>query len=179
MMGRYLGPLHAATLDLHHAVEQTVVGGAMSDGDPTDLWYMGWCAMKAAMYDAIRTHLLPASDRHDEYQADIAELAIPPRLPVAIKDHVAWMGAEGLTRSEHERRITGTIYVIVGGNLMGGAVIAKSLRTDLPRASLGYSDRPSEMAYLNQLRHRADCVEAARVCFQALLDACVEIEGWK
>lgn len=170
-------PLHAATLDLHHAVEATAVGAAMAAGRPPRLWYAGWLAMKGALHARLDPALAPASRRAALYAADLAALGIGAKPPAAVAAHVAWIDATD-DPAERERRVTGAAYVMVGGALMGGEVIRRRLDPALPSESFRSPDRATEMAMLQQYRQRADCVAEARACFQALIDACAEIEGW-
>lgn len=170
-------PLHAATLDLHHAVEATAVGAAMASGRPPPLWYAGWLAMKGALHARLDPALAPASRRAAAYAADLAALGIAAPAPAAAAAHVAWIDATE-DPAERERRVTGAAYVMVGGALMGGEVIRRRLDPALPSKSFRSPDRATEMAMLQQYRQRADCVAEARACFQALIDACAEIEGW-
>lgn len=175
-MMKSLGPLHGATMDLHHAVERTPVGAAMAAGKPPRLWYAGWLKMKGAIHARIDRGLAPVSRRADAYAADLVALGLDVPIPSAVMAHVAWL--DDAEAAERERRFTGTAYVMVGGALMGGEVIRRRLGPDLPAASFGSACRQTEMAILLQYRQRGDCADQARACFQALIDACAEIEGW-
>jgi hypothetical protein len=77
--------------------------------------------------------------------------------------------------ADAERRMTGTIYVTCGG-MFGAAEIATRLKgSGLPTGALRTRDAETEMAFLNQLRHRADCVPEANYTFGTYMAASREI----
>lgn len=183
-----LGPLHAETLDLHHAIEHdTHLGRALVHGTPTPGEYIEWLAMKAGFFRAVETGdppMLPAACRSDLYDADAeamaARLGVPvPRETAASVAHAAWLNDPGIAAAERERRRTGTIYVCAG-SVFGSAVIRRQIAAhapDWPMQALVFRDRPAEIAYLHQLRQRGDCADEARACFAAMITACDEIEA--
>lgn len=175
---RFLGPLHAGTENLHHAVERTAVGTAMSEGNPSPEWYMGWLVMKRSMYSILRPVIPARIDRTAAFSADLEALGVLVIEPAAVPPYLAWCNDPDVSPVERERRLTGAAYVLVGSVLMGGPVIAQRLAPHLPRASFESADRDVEMALLRQMRQRGDCILEARMCFSAMLEALREIETW-
>lgn len=181
-----LGPLHAETLDLHHAIEHdTHLGRALVHGRPTAAEYLAWLAMKAGFFRAVETGdppMLPAAHRSGLYDADAEAMAARLGLPVPVETaastaHAAWLSEPGISATERERRRTGTIYVCAG-SVFGSAVIRRQIAAhapDWPVSAMVFRDKQAEIAYLHQLRQRGDCAAEARTCFAAMIAACEEI----
>lgn len=177
------GPLHAATLDLHHYVEQSVeLGRAVASGLATTAQFVAWLAKSAWLFDMIERHIPTPCQRSADFRRDIACIwsrPLPPK-PRAIELHEVWLFDRTQAETELERRMTGTIYVCCGA-AFGSAVIAKAINTHRPHlqtSSLLMKDRQTELAYLAQLRQRGDCVVAARRTFRTVADACEELQAW-
>jgi len=175
----FRGPLHAGTKDLHHYIEHdTVLGGAMAHGTPTLEQYAGWLTMKVHTFSPVESEMLPAARRADLYAADAAEIGLDFPETKALIKHREWLSDPSISKTERERRKTGTIYVCAG-SVFGSALIKKRINAvcpDWPVTSLCFRDQASEIAYLSQLRQRGDCVAEARVCFAAMIAACEEIQ---
>lgn len=175
---RWRGPQYAATKDLHHYIENnTELGRIMHAGDPTPQQYIGWLSFKARFFDIVDPHIPPASRRGDRYRADIFAMGAQPVVLKGSEKHVTWVNAEGLTDGERERRMTGTAYVSVG-SVFGSLEIRNRMLSNglnYPMTSLTFVDRSTELAFLNQLRNRADCSEQSFITFAAMVECCNEI----
>ena len=175
-MRGWRGPLHAATLDLHHFIEaETAVGRAMAGASPTPAQYLGWLSMKLAFARMVHRHVPRACRRADALSAAITDMGERAWEFRAAEAHAAWI-AEG-AEDEQERRRTGTMYVVCGA-MFGGEEIARKLaHTGLPTACLQIQDKAVELPFLYQLRQRADCILPARRTFEAMVACCKEIEA--
>lgn len=168
---RYMGPVHAATLTLHHHIEHMPVGQAMKSGHPPMQWFAGWLSMKAALHRVLDDGYLPRCCRKsDAYEADLADLSVSVPVPMPMVEFCETL--------KTEVRRAGASYVLIGGNLMGGEVIRRALGPEYPQRSFLWDDRETAMHFLRQLRNRADAIEPAIECFQALIDSCEEIKSW-
>lgn len=172
VQAEWKGPLHAGTLDLHHYIEhETIVGAAMAAGKPARKHFVGWLCMKKALHDAIAPALPECCRRGHLYAKALQEMGAADNPPEAIMRYC--FGLEG------EQQTTGAAYVLIGGELMGGRVIAKRLADNapqFPRSAFVWSPRDAldAMVVLRQYRMRADCILEARQCFAALIDSCEE-----
>jgi hypothetical protein len=175
MRKRYRGPLHAGTRDQHHAVEtDTRLGRIMTSGEITAPILAEWLGMKLDMFRLIDRHIPPSARRAAQIMDDLAALGITPRPLEAIKRHQDWLKS-ATWPPDAERRLTGTIYVTCGG-MFGAAEIATRLKGgNLPTSALRTRDPETEMAFLNQLRYRADCIAEAIYTFETFGAACREI----
>lgn len=166
-MRGFRGALHAGTMDLHHAVEETPLGKAMSTGQATVHDYASWLAMEAPVYAKLDP-TLPEPFRRSEKIAHDRSL-----LPAKPPCHATTELAHNLTT---ERWLTAATYVMLGSVLMGGAVIAKALPDSYPKTSFVVPHRDFLLWHLKQLRQRSDCVYEARMVFAYLLQACNELK---
>lgn len=174
-MRGYKGPLHAGTADLHHWIEhRTDVGRRMAAGTPCRQLYAGWLSMKLHFARMVHRHVPPACQRADALAGALIEMGADVLPLVAAREHAEWLarGAEW----ERERRMTGTMYVVVG-SMFGAEQIARLLAgTGLPVACLRQNDAATEVAFLRQLRQRGDCLPEAMMTFEAMIACCDEIE---
>jgi len=175
----FRGPLHAGTVDLHHYLEnETVLGYAMSHGEPSAAQYLTWLRMKAKFFRAVEARMLPAARRAETFEADgdsLAEKLGHDALEMPAADaHVAWLDACGLSDAERERRRTGSIYVCAGSVFGAHVIRARILGMcpEWPVTAQAFTDRAAEVAYLEQLRQRGDCISEARACFLAMGEVC-------
>lgn len=179
---KFQGPLHAGTMDLHHYIEhETELGRVMASGEPTAKQYLAWLRMKASFFAPVEDRMLPECRRKDAYTTDADALAEELGWDVpateAAEKHAEWLLSPAATAAEKERRATGTIYVCAG-SIFGAAKIrqrVEEISPDWPVGSLQFVSRASEVAYINQLRRRGDCVDEARACFEAMIRACEEL----
>ena len=174
------GPMYHGSKDLHHYIEtETLLGQLMVQGAPTRQQFAGWLSFKAQFFDGIERHIPPACHRATAYRRDLASLGISEIPMMGAVQHRAWLDAPGLSPPERERRLTGTAYVCVG-SVFGAERIRKLLAQagkDYPVSSLQFSDHRTEIAYLQQLRHRGDCVYEAMQTFARMVKCCNEITG--
>lgn len=161
--------LHAATRDLHHAVEQTAHGRAMADGTVTAQAWADWLEAMFVLHQAVDEWLPRPLRRAEALLEDMMEMPVARPTPEAIPAFAAacW----------NEQTATGAGYVLTGAHLMGGALIAKRIGNRLPTRHLRWDDRPAAVAAFRPLRERGDCVSGAKECFKALLLAAKEIEA--
>ena len=168
---KYLGPVHAATLTLHHQIESMVVGQAMKSGNPPMPWFAGWLSMKGELHRVLDDGYLPRCCRkYQSYVEDLSSLPFTVPVPQAMLEFASTLN--------NESRRAGAAYVLIGGNLMGGEVIRRALGPEYPQKSFLWDDRETAMHFLRQLRHRADAIEPAIECFSALIASCEEIKEW-
>ena len=166
-----LGPLHEATRDLHHAVEMTALGRAMSEGRPTYAQYARWLAMKGALHCAVDPFLPESLRRSGHYFRDMACIGWIMPVPESIEALIA--DIEGLDQGD----LAGLLYVLIGGNMMGGEVIRRRLVENGCRWPMScFMDdetRKRGMPLLLKWRQIDDpkAVALARKTFQALIDA--------
>lgn len=169
---KYMGPVHAATLTLHHHIEHMAVGQAMKSGRPPMHWFAGWLSMKGELHRVLDDGYLPRCCRKAEaYREDLASLPFQVPVPEAMLKFAATL--------DTEVRRAGAAYVLIGGNLMGGEVIRRALGPEYPQKSFLWDDRETAMHFLRQLRQRADAIEPAIECFEALIASCEEIKDWR
>lgn len=163
----FKGPLHAGTIDLHHAVEETQLGKVMSTGQATVHDYAAWLAMEAPIYAKLDPVLPEPFRRSKKIAHDRGLLPLKPPCRTTTE-----LAAEFKT----ERWLTAATYVMLGSVLMGGAVIAKALPDHYPKSSFVVPHRDFLLWHLKQLRQRGDCVYEARMVFAHLLQACNELK---
>jgi len=167
-----LGPLHAATRDLHHAVEQTAFGQAMASGQVSEQAWTDWLQALRVLHMRVDAFAPPALRRAREVMDDLVEMhgrGFRPRLLHAPQCFL------GEIQDEHAG--LGAVYVLGGAHVMGGALIARRLNGRLPTAHLSYNDndRRDAVAAVKALRGRDELAAAARACFMALLNISNEI----
>lgn len=169
-----LGPLHAATRDLHHAVEQTAFGQAMASGQVSDQAWTDWLQALRVLHMRVDPFAVPILRRANEVMADIVEMhgrGFRPRLLLSPQQFVE--------QANDEQFCLGAVYVLGGAHVMGGALIAKRLNGRLPTAHLAYNDgdRREAVAAVKALRDRDELAAAARACFSVLIEIGKEIEA--
>jgi heme oxygenase len=163
-----LGPLHAATRDLHHAVEQTALGRSMADGTVSAQAWADWLDVLLRLHEEVDEWMPPVLRRAEAVLEDLMELPAARRVDSADLF---------IAKTWCERTAIGAGYVVVGAHLMGGAIIAKKIGGRLPTRHLQWGDRKAALLAFKPLRHRADCTDGAVGCFEALLDVCRAIEA--
>jgi heme oxygenase len=161
-----LGPLHAATRDLHHAVEQTAHGRAMADGTVSKQAWADWLEALATIHAHVDEWLPKLLRREDELIEDLVKLP-PARTLHSIESFVAELWQEEMA--------VGAGYVLTGAHLMGGKLICARLGNRLPAAHLRWASRKEALDAFAPLRQRVDCVDGAIRCFQTLLAVAEEI----
>jgi hypothetical protein len=166
-----LGPLHAATRDLHHACEKHPVGAAMSSGKPPKQWYADWVAVLLAIH-AYTDHLVPEAAQRaeqclDDFNYMVYVEGIKPRCPPVVLDYVRNMKQDDLLAAA---------YVLTGAHLFGGEIMRKRLE-GYPTQHLVWDDRKQVLAWFTPLRQREELAESARRCFAVLLAAMDTIQG--
>jgi heme oxygenase len=169
-----LGPLHAATRDLHHAVEQTAFGQAMASGQVSEQAWTDWLQALRVLHMRVDPFAAPVLRRADEVMDDIIEMhgrGFKPRLLLSPQRFV--------DQANDEQFCLGAVYVLGGAHVMGGALIAKRVAGRLPTAHLVYNDgdRREAVAAVKALRDRNELAAAARACFSVLIDIGNEIEA--
>jgi heme oxygenase len=169
-----LGALHAATRDLHHAVEQTAFGQAMASGQISEQAWTDWLQALRVLHTRVDPFAPPVLRRADEVMQDIVEMhgrGLKPRLLLSPQKFIE--------RADDEQSCLGAVYVLGGAHVMGGALIAKRVAGRLPTAHLVYNDdgRRVAVAAVKELRDRDELAPAARACFAALIEIGNEIEA--
>lgn len=167
-----LGPLHKATRDLHHAVEQTEFGTAMASGRVTPEAWTIWLRALFDIHYMIDNWAPDALKRSDEVKQDLLEMYKRGYSANPI-DSVRLY----LESIKTEEQALGAVYVLGGAHVMGGAIIRNRLNGRLPCAHLTYPDneRRDAVAAVKSLRDNINLQEPARACFSALLLSCQEI----
>ena len=172
------GPQYHGTENLHHHIEKnTILGQTMHKGNPTPEQYIGWLSFKARFFDGVDRYIPPSCRRGERYRADIVAMGAKPVTLDAAERHLEWLIQPGLSEPEAERRRTGTAYVCVGSVFGSLEIRSRMMRAGMqyPMAALDFSERETELAYLNQLRHRADCIHEAMVTFRRMTECCEQI----
>lgn len=158
--------LRDATRDLHHAVEQTPLGRAMSSGAMPATWWSDWIGALHTIHTHLDPHLAPSLHRVVALATDLAHL--PEPVPTETAPRFA------LTLTTPEAR-DAAAYVLCGAHLMGGAIAERRLGHALPCAHLRWPDRRAALDAWRPLRDRADLAPLARDTFAALLAISTEI----
>lgn len=168
-----LGPLHAATRDLHHSIEQTPFGKSMASGDVDPQEWTIWLRSLYDIHYMIDNWAPDALKRADEVKQDLLEMYKRGYSASPI-DSVRLY----LDNIKTEDQALGAIYVLGGAHVMGGAIIQKQINGKLPCSHLIYPDdtRRNAVAAVKSLRDRNELSEHARDCFKILITIANHIE---
>jgi hypothetical protein len=169
-----LGPLHAATRDLHHAVEQTALGRAMADGSVSEQDWADWLLALFIIHSFVDKKAPPVLRRTVQVRRDIEFMQ--ERGVWSTVTSAPWKFTQGL---QDDNDFEGAIYVLAGAHVMGGALIRKRIGDRLPSEHLFFDEdaRRGAVAEVRLFRDRPELAQGARNCFQALLDTAREIEA--
>lgn len=141
----------------------------MASGKPPRGWYARWVRALLQIHERLDEVLPPVVHRCDGLRADLAALG-GDLVPASTS---AQAYAETLA---DELSLAGAAYVMTGAHLMGGEIMRRRLE-GYPTQHLVWDDRKAALAVLAEFRERADIVEPARACFQALLTIMDEIQN--
>lgn len=168
---KQIKPLWEETRDLHHACEKHAVGGAMSTGNPPELWYNAWLNALLIVHTFIDPHAPDTLGRASRIQDDIITMGF-----MGFGGFLTIDSAVSYAKTlKSEKDFSGAIYVLTGAHLMGGEIMRRRLET-FPTKHLEWDDRKGAIAILQTYRTRSDITEEARACFQALLNIMDEIQ---
>jgi heme oxygenase len=171
-----LGPLHNATRDLHHAIEQTPFGKAMANGTVKPEEWTIWLKSLYDIHSVIDKWAPNALKRSEEVRQDLLVMNERGFFDMgtieSVKDYLV---------NIDDKQALGAVYVLGGAHVMGGAVIQRQIAGKLPCSHLTYPDdtRREAVAAVRTLRDKDELTEAARNCFGILISIANYIEGKK
>lgn len=171
-----LGPLHKATRDLHHSIEQTPFGKSMSTGDIGPKEWTIWLKALYDIHSVIDNWAPDALKRSNEVKQDLIamnELGYNADEIESVKSF--------LDNIETEEQALGAVYVLGGAHVMGGAIIQRQIVGKLPCSHLTYPDdtRRDAVAAVKSLRDKIELSDHARDCFKVLITIANHIEQMK
>lgn len=168
-----LGPLHKATRDLHHAVEQTSFGMAMASGRVSSEAWTTWLKALYEIHSVVDRWAPVSLQRSKEVEADLLEMHKRGFKEVSLQSPTIF--ANSITE---EQKALGAVYVLGGAHVMGGAIIRNRMNGRLPCSHITYEDedRRNAVAAVKSLRDSIQLADYARDCFSTLLLTCQEIE---
>lgn len=161
-------PLWEVTRDLHHVCEQHPVGSALASGKPPLQWYADWLGCLHQIHSMIDNDAPRVIHRAKQVQADVDLMEVKPNQNGACTTY-----CEQLKKDLKHRQ--GAIYVLTGAHLMGGEIMCRRLE-GYPTNHLEWDDRQTALVELKKYREQDSLGDAARVCFQALLNMMDEIQ---
>jgi heme oxygenase len=161
-----LGPLHKATRDLHHSIEQTPFGLSMASGDIDPVEWTIWLRSLLDIHTVIDNWAPDALKRSNEVKNDLLEMYDRGYSADSIEDVKLY-----IDNIKTDEQALGAIYVLGGAHVMGGAIIQKQINGKLPCSHLTYPDqtRRDAVAAVKSLRDRDELSEDARDCFKMLI----------
>jgi heme oxygenase len=163
-----MGPLYAATKDLHHACEQHAVGQRMSSGEVRAHEWADWLWAFRCLHSVIDNSLPSHMAREAALSADLAVLPRANPSPAALVFAASLVGAD----------TSGAAYVLHGAHRSGGRVMApKMAKRGLPTLHTTYRDPEAVKAWIDGARGRSDMAQQARDTFGCLLAVMDEIEA--
>lgn len=171
-----LGPLHKATRDLHHSIEQTHFGKSMATGDVGPEEWTIWLRSLYDIHCMIDNWAPDALKRSDEVKQDLTEMYNRGYSADSIESVRVY-----LDNIKTEEQALGAVYVLGGAHVMGGAIIQRQIAGKLPCSHLTYPDdtRRDAVAAVKSLRDRVELSEHARDCFKILITIAKHIEEMK
>jgi heme oxygenase len=161
-----LGPLHKATRDLHHSIEQTPFGLSMASGDIDPVEWTIWLRSLLDIHTVIDNWAPDALKRSNEVKNDLLVMYDRGYSADSIEDVKLYVD-----NIKTDEQALGAIYVLGGAHVMGGAIIQKQINGKLPCSHLTYPDqtRRDAVAAVKSLRDRDELSEDARDCFKMLI----------
>jgi heme oxygenase len=168
-----LGPLHKATRDLHHSIEQTPFGKSMATGEVGPVEWTIWLKSLFDIHYMIDNWAPNALKRADEVKLDLLEMYKRGYTADSIDSVLKYLDS-----IKTEEQALGAIYVLGGAHVMGGAIIQKQINGKLPCSHLIYpaDTRKEAVSAVRNLRDRIELSEDARECFKVLISIAEHIQ---